>query len=57
MAIGLLGRKVGMTQVYEEGGNVVPVTVIQAGPCRVLQLRTVDSDGYTSEIVLVGPHV
>ena len=46
MAIGLLGRKVGMTQVYDESGNVVPVTVLQAGPCHVLQVRNQDSDGY-----------
>jgi large subunit ribosomal protein L3 len=46
MAIGLLGRKVGMTQIFDESGNVVPVTVIQAGPCRVLQLRTNERDGY-----------
>lgn len=46
MSIGLLGRKVGMTQIYDPRGNVVPVTVIQAGPCRVLQLKTQESDGY-----------
>lgn len=46
MATGILGRKVGMTQIYEEGGAVVPVTVIEAGPCQVLQLRTVERDGY-----------
>jgi large subunit ribosomal protein L3 len=46
MAIGLLGRKVGMTQIFDETGNVVPVTVIQAGPCHVLQVRTKDRDGY-----------
>jgi large subunit ribosomal protein L3 len=46
MAIGLLGRKVGMTQIFDEGGNVVPVTVIEAGPCHVLQLRTQERDGY-----------
>ena len=46
MAIGLLGRKVGMTQIYDESGNAVPVTVIQAGPCHVLQLRSADRDGY-----------
>ncbi len=46
MAIGLLGRKVGMTQVFDESGNVVAVTVIEAGPCRVLQLRTKERDGY-----------
>ncbi len=46
MAIGLLGRKVGMTQIYSENGIAIPVTVIQAGPCHVLQLKTVDRDGY-----------
>ena len=46
MANGILGRKVGMTQIYNEDGTVVPVTVIQAGPCHVLQLRTQDRDGY-----------
>ncbi len=46
MAIGLLGRKVGMTQIYDDTGKALPVTVIQAGPCHVLQLRTVQRDGY-----------
>jgi large subunit ribosomal protein L3 len=46
MAIGILGRKVGMTQLYDESGAVVPVTVIEAGPCDVLQVRTVERDGY-----------
>lgn len=46
MAKGILGRKVGMTQLYDESGKVVPVTVIEAGPCHVLQVRTVDRDGY-----------
>jgi large subunit ribosomal protein L3 len=46
MAIGILGRKVGMTQVYNDAGHVVPVTVIQAGPCDVLQVRTIERDGY-----------
>jgi large subunit ribosomal protein L3 len=46
MAIGILGRKVGMTQLYNEAGQVVPVTVIQAGPCDVLQIRTIERDGY-----------
>jgi large subunit ribosomal protein L3 len=46
MAIGILGRKVGMTQLYDESGAVVPVTVIQAGPCDVLQIRTIERDGY-----------
>jgi large subunit ribosomal protein L3 len=43
---GILGRKIGMTQIYDEQGNVVPVTVVQAGPCDVLQVRTADRDGY-----------
>ncbi len=46
MAKGILGRKVGMTQVYDESGNALPVTVIEAGPCHVLQVRTVERDGY-----------
>lgn len=46
MGKGILGRKVGMTQIYDDHGNVVPVTVIQAGPCHVLQLRTQNRDGY-----------
>ena len=46
MVVGLLGRKVGMTQIFDDTGQVVPATVIQAGPCRVLQLRTEQKDGY-----------
>lgn len=46
MTKGILGRKVGMTQIYDEAGNAIPVTVVQAGPCRVLQLKTLDRDGY-----------
>jgi large subunit ribosomal protein L3 len=46
MTIGLLGRKVGMTQVYVASGAAIPVTVIQLGPCQVLQVRTKDRDGY-----------
>ncbi|MBN2476695.1 MAG: 50S ribosomal protein L3 [Pirellulales bacterium] len=46
MAVGLLGRKVGMTQIYDPTGKVISVTVIQAGPCHVLQLRTEERDGY-----------
>ena len=48
MSKGLLGRKVGMTQIYTEQGTVVPVTVIQAGPCHVLQIRTPERDGYSA---------
>ncbi len=46
MARGILGRKVGMTQIYQEDGTAIPVTVIQAGPCHVLQVRTLERDGY-----------
>jgi large subunit ribosomal protein L3 len=44
----LLGKKVGMTQVYDEQGNLLSVTVIQAGPCSVMQVKTVESDGYNA---------
>ena len=46
MATGLLGRKVGMTQIFDESGKVIPVTVVEAGPCHVLQIRTQERDGY-----------
>lgn len=46
MCVGILGRKVGMTQVFDPSGNVIPVTVILAGPCHVLQVKTVERDGY-----------
>jgi large subunit ribosomal protein L3 len=46
MVKGILGVKVGMTQVYDESGRAIPVTVVQAGPCHVLQLRTIERDGY-----------
>lgn len=43
---GILGKKLGMTQIYEEDGTAVPVTVVQAGPCVVVQVKTEDGDGY-----------
>ena len=43
---GIIGKKVGMTQLFDDGGNVVAVTVVQAGPCPVTQVRTLDTDGY-----------
>ena len=46
MGVGLLGRKLGMTQIFDEEGRAVPVTVIQAGPCVVVQTRTEERDGY-----------
>jgi len=45
---GIIGKKVGMTQVFDETGNAVPVTVIEAGPCYVTQVRTSDRDGYVA---------
>jgi large subunit ribosomal protein L3 len=44
--LGLVGKKIGMTQRFVEGGNLVPVTVIETGPCTVVQVRTIDRDGY-----------
>ncbi|TMQ03847.1 MAG: 50S ribosomal protein L3 [Deltaproteobacteria bacterium] len=49
--IGLLGKKIGMTQVFEEDGEAVPVTVIQAGPCHVIGTRTQDRDGYSALVL------
>ena len=45
---GLLGRKIGMTRLFDEKGEVVPVTVIEAGPCYVTQIKTVERDGYNA---------
>jgi large subunit ribosomal protein L3 len=45
---GIIGRKLGMTQIFSEAGAVVPVTVIEAGPCPVLQIKTADQDGYAA---------
>ncbi len=49
---GLIGKKMGMTRVFDENGNIVPVTVLQAGPCTVTQVKTSEKDGY--EAVQVG---
>ena len=46
MTKGLIGKKIGMTQIFDEAGKVVPVTVIEAGPCVVTQLKTAENDGY-----------
>ncbi len=48
MQKGIIGKKVGMTQIFDEHGKVVPVTVVQAGPCTVVQKKTVESDGYVA---------
>lgn len=45
---GILGKKVGMTQLFDESGNVVPVTIVEAGPCYVTQVKTVETDGYNA---------
>ena len=52
MKKGLIGKKIGMTQIFDENGNMVPVTVIEAGPCVVVQKKTTENDGY--EAVQVG---
>ena len=48
MQKGLIGRKVGMTQIFDEEGKVIPVTAIEVGPCTVTQIKAVEQDGYTA---------
>ena len=48
MQKGIIGKKIGMTQIFDENGKVVPVTVVEAGPCTVVQKKTVESDGYVA---------
>ncbi len=48
MSKAIIGRKVGMTQIFAEDGKVIPVTVVEAGPCPVVQVKTVESDGYAA---------
>lgn len=48
MKKGLIGKKIGMTQVFDEAGKVIPVTVVEAGPCVVVQKKTVENDGYAA---------
>ena len=48
MGKAIIGRKVGMTQIFAEDGKVIPVTVIEAGPCPVVQVKTPETDGYTA---------
>jgi large subunit ribosomal protein L3 len=50
--VGILGKKLGMTQIYTEDGKAYPVTVVEAGPCCVIQVKTLDNDGY--EAVKIG---
>ena len=48
MKKGIIGRKIGMTQIFDENGIVIPVTVVEAGPCVVMQVKTAENDGYNS---------
>lgn len=52
MKKGIIGKKIGMTQIFDDKGNVIPVTVVEAGPCVITQKKTLDNDGY--EAVQVG---
>ena len=45
---GLIGKKIGMSQIFDENGRAIPVTLVQAGPCSVVQKKTLETDGYTS---------
>ena len=46
MKKGIIGKKIGMTQIFDANGNAIPVTVIEAGPCAVTQIKTKENDGY-----------
>lgn len=48
MNVGLLGNKVGMTQIFDDAGNIIPVTILKVGPCVVTQIKTKSTDGYNS---------
>lgn len=48
MSVGILGTKLGMTQIFDDEGNAVPITVVQAGPCVVTQIKTAQTDGYSA---------
>ena len=48
MKKGIIGKKIGMTQIFDEKGNAIPVTVIEAGPCVIAQKKTVETDGYNA---------
>ena len=51
---GILGKKLGMTQIFDEENRVVPVTVVEAGPCVVTQVRTKETDGYEAVQIAFG---
>ena len=46
MDVGLLGNKIGMTQIFDQSGNIIPVTILKVGPCVVTQIKTAAKDGY-----------
>jgi large subunit ribosomal protein L3 len=48
VVVGLLGNKIGMTQIFDESGNIIPVTILKVGPCVVTQVKTKSKDGYDS---------
>lgn len=48
MSVGLLGNKIGMTQIFDESGNIIPVTILKVGPCTVTQVKTETKDGYNA---------
>ena len=48
MSLGILGKKLGMSQFFDDQGRSIPVTLIEAGPCRITQLKSPDIEGYTS---------
>jgi len=54
VSVGLLGNKIGMTQIFDESGNIIPVTILKVGPCVVTQIKTKERDGYDS--IQVGYH-
>lgn len=54
MSVGILGTKLGMTQIFDEEGRSIPVTVVQAGPCAVTQIKTKETDGYTAVQIAYG---
>lgn len=48
MAVGLLGNKIGMTQIFDDSGNIIPVTILKVGPCVITQVKTIEKDGYNA---------
>ena len=54
MSLGLLGNKIGMTQIFDESGNIIPVTILKVGPCVVTQIKTKAKEGY--DAIQIGYH-